>query len=63
MHRSGIDQMEPGDSNRATEGRIPVLTAGGVDSEYAQTRVEGFQKALNAEVKIACGGDSGPIWE
>ena len=40
-----------------------MASAEGVDSEYAQTHVEGFHKALKAGVKIACGGDSNPIGE
>jgi len=38
-----------------------VFETGGVDSEYAQTHVEGVQKALKAGVKIACGADNCPI--
>jgi imidazolonepropionase-like amidohydrolase len=35
----------------------------GVTLEYAKAHREGFQKALKAGVKIACGGDSNPVGE
>jgi imidazolonepropionase-like amidohydrolase len=63
LRESGMLEMAPGDANRALEGRILVAKAEGVTPEYAKAHREGFQKALKAGVKIACGGDSNPVGE
>lgn len=61
LHESGLADLDPGEANSALQGRLLVAKAEGVTPEYVQIHRVGFQKALKAGVKIACGGDDSPI--
>lgn len=61
LHASGMADLDAGGANNAHQGRLLVAQAEGVTREYVQVHREGFQKALKAGVKIACGGDDSPI--
>ncbi len=56
-------EVDPDDVHRGLAGRVLVAKGEGVTPEYAKAHREGFQKALKAGVKIACGGDSNPVGE
>jgi imidazolonepropionase-like amidohydrolase len=60
---SGMIGADPGvgGGDHGLAGRGLVAQGEGVTPEYAQKHREGFQKALKAGVKIACGGDSSPV--
>jgi imidazolonepropionase-like amidohydrolase len=63
LHENGILETDPRDRSRSLESRVLVAVSGGITPEYAKVHLEGFQKALKAGVKIACGGDPNPIGE
>jgi imidazolonepropionase-like amidohydrolase len=63
LRESGMIEVDPDDVHRGLAGRVLVAKGEGVTPEYAKAHREGFQKALKAGVKIACGGDSNPIGE
>jgi imidazolonepropionase-like amidohydrolase len=63
LRESGVMEPDPGYGNRGLAGRVLVAQGEGVTPEYAQVHRKGFQKALKAGVKIACGGDSNPAGE
>jgi imidazolonepropionase-like amidohydrolase len=63
LRESGVMEPDPGGGNRGLAGRVLVAQGEGVTPEYAQVHRKGFQKALKAGVKIACGGDSNPAGE
>jgi imidazolonepropionase-like amidohydrolase len=54
---------ESGGLEKFHKGRVLIARGEGVTPGYAQTHVEGFQKALKAGVKIACGGEPSPVGE
>jgi imidazolonepropionase-like amidohydrolase len=58
---SGMMEPDPGGGSHGLAGRVLVAQGEGVTPEYAQVHRKGFQKALKAGVKIACGGDSNPV--
>ena len=61
LRETGMIDLDPVDSNPRLAGRILVAKGEKVIPEYAIAHREGFQKALKAGVKIACGGDSNPV--
>jgi imidazolonepropionase-like amidohydrolase len=61
LHESDISDLNRGEADSALQGRLVVAKAEGVTPEYVRIHREGFQKALKAGVKIACGGDDSPI--
>ena len=63
LRESGMLEVDPGDANLGLAGRVLVAKGEQVTPEYAKAHREGFQKALKAGVKIACGGDSNPVGE
>ena len=63
LRESGMANMDLDDANSALKSRLLVATSEGVTREYEEIHLEGFQKALKAGVKIACGGDDNPIGE
>jgi imidazolonepropionase-like amidohydrolase len=63
LRESGMIEVDPGDGNRGLAGRVLVAKGEEVTTEYAKAHREGFQKALKAGAKIACGGDSNSVGE
>ncbi len=63
LRETGLIDTVPGDANPGLVGRLLVAKSEKVTPEYAQDHRAGFEKALKAGVKIACGGDSNPIGE
>jgi imidazolonepropionase-like amidohydrolase len=63
LRESGMADMDLGDAHLALERRVLLAKAEGETREAAKGHREGFQKALKAGVKIACGGDISPIGE
>jgi len=63
LRESGMLEVDSGDANLGLAGRVLVAKGEQVTPEYAKAHREGFQKALKAGVKIACGGDSNPVGE
>jgi len=63
LYENGFLETDPRDRKRSMEARFLIAVSGGVSPEYSKAHLEGFQKALKAGVKIACGGDPTPIGE
>jgi len=63
LQENGFLETDPRDRKRSMEARFLIAVSGGVTPEYSRVHLEGFQKALKAGVKIACGGDPNPIGE
>jgi imidazolonepropionase-like amidohydrolase len=60
LRETGMIDLDAAGGNTRLAGRVLVAKSEAVTTEYAQAHREGFQKALKAGVKIACGGDSNP---
>jgi len=59
----GVTEMDHCGDDVALKGRLLVAKGEGVTREYERIHLKGFQKALEAGVKIVAGGDSVPTGE
>jgi imidazolonepropionase-like amidohydrolase len=58
-----FENLDLGDAKPSLKGRVLVSEAEGEALEAANGHLEGYRRALEAGVKICCGGDTSPIAE